>query len=318
MPSRSTYLLAALGVAGFLSPGIGPSAVQAGDKIEFSTPNVSLGVPQVARPQTDAVPEDFHSQSPTADLVPDGMDAPAETVYVITKTKKSQDGSDVDSTDNSDNPYGQYKDDAYNKLLYGDTNYLSSRREFGVDPRTDDHRLNDRMNDLRQDNLRGAANYDYSTGHKQYEQDDRFASRDGDPDQSSSWSRTLFRLGMGRDGASAGEQYLPSYQQLKLLNDEFMGTTENKPAPMAPNQPSQQYSSQSPIDGYAFPGQSGLRDSTEATPPAPSFYHPSELRISGQQGGYNWTQPQASGYGTGSREQPAVLPFPKRPGSLFK
>jgi hypothetical protein len=133
----------------------------------------------------------------------------------------------------------------------------------------------------------------------------------------SAWSRGLLHPGM-RPLYRAQDKSMPTYAELKAVNEQFSqekssarlsGAADDQPrgASLAPD-----------AGGYTWPWDVARSRTPEETMSAPRTFHPAETKIVSQNTDiFARQQPPASPPGQ-VQSRPAILPFPKKPGSVFQ
>ena len=303
-------------VAGAGALWVAPVSARAGDKIEFSTPNVFLGIPKVEAPQADESKSELR-HSPIDDIIPDDAMVGGGDVVIVTrhdrKVSRASDSYDRNDTEQSD-PYGQYDNLNLKKGSDAGNGATNSWQSWNSDKSRYEKRNNESMagDDLR--NQMRAANAEGKNG---YEQDDRFTKSTSQFDQAVDRRPAFFRFGAATVAQAQQEQFMPSYEQMKLVNEAYGLTTPPKFPSSSTDDFLQNSGPAASSDGYN-PKDLTRRDSTDESTAAMRLYRPVENRSGAQESSLYPSPDAANSYHNGVREQPAILTFPKRPGDIFK
>jgi hypothetical protein len=313
-PLNSLVVLALAG--GALSP-----CAQAGDKIEFSAPGVSLGIPHVERAaDKDSSKFVFQASIPGNDVFLDENVQASSEVVIITSPKrkdaKSWDSSFTDSRDrNSD------ADNSYDRFDYGQQSIDGATNRWGRqsdrnqdDQSTFSNRKSDELS--RQGDLRTRLQAEITGRKTDYERNERYGSYYSKSEEDSASSSSFFHHespGLERMGEG---QFMPSYEEMKMLNDQSGGYSSVRPAG-AEGSLSRRPTEVSGTTGYTFPGDIARGRTLDETAIPPRTYQPETRTVSQNADLFGPMEPPASPAGQ-VQSRPAVLPFPKKPGSVFQ
>jgi hypothetical protein len=305
--------------AGFFVPCAAPPSVQAGDKIEFSTPSASLEVPKVAPEEKES--EKYSAEAP---LRPDtsGVDVlPPTQVFVITnpnrKSGRTRDPASMDNRD--DTADADSSDDSSNAKLRPNKN-APKLWDLGVGWDQDSRNT---FSQRREDNpagresLRNRLELSRERG-SDYRRDERFSRDSSDSTEETTWSRSFFHHGPASSGGTREGQFESFYDGVRAASQvpieaysmalppnpiDTMVRESQLPPGMA------QYNLQ--LD--ALHGK--IPDETQN----PRFaFQPVQTRpLSLNPDPYARLAPPPAPPGQ-VQSPPAILPFPKRPGSVFQ
>jgi len=321
MSFRSSNSLAVLAlVAGCFAPCASPLTAQGGDKIEFSAPSASLDIPRVQREEKEPAKSAFdRSIRPDEAVLAEQMQDSTEVVVITRPKKKTTRIWDSALTDNRDDTAdANSREDSLDhtqRPINGATNLWDMDKGWNQNT---GHIYSERRADdpVKPESLRARLEAMNTARTTYYQKDNRFDRRPSDSDEDSSWSRNLFHHGF----LGMGETREPFYDDVKPMNAE----------------PSQAYLSVRPSsaaddalrDSKLPPGMveynsqvDVLRGKTPEemlTAPALRPYQPVETKtVSQNPDPYARQQPPASPPGQ-VQSPPAILPFPRRPGSVFQ
>ncbi|MGP8199857.1 MAG: hypothetical protein ACLQU4_10185 [Limisphaerales bacterium] len=337
----SSSLAVAMVAVGALSPCFMPVSARAGDKIEFSAPSASLEVPQVAR--EEAPLPSFNLPMRTDDRTPE--DVRGRTVYVVTTPRQNGLRAwDSDDTDDQDDAYpgsGHEDRDRRNDELYS-----SQRAVYELTNRWDDARDRDfesifshrrRQETASEGHFGGQAEAEKALGRIDYEADKRYASHFGDSGEDLTWSRQTLDGGLEPEETARKEMSAwadkilhpasheidrtlarqQRFTQMRGVNRNSLGEDPSEDSfSVADSLPPG--STLSPAtDTFATQWNDKGRRMPEETPRAPLNYKYDYTNTVGQYSDlFSRQQPPASPPGQ-VQSRPAILPFPKKPGSVF-
>jgi len=322
---RSNSLAIMAVAAGVLSPCFMPFCVRAGDKIEFSAPCVSLEVPHVVREDSSEL-STFKLRAPAQppiqaeEMAAAEMQASSEFVFISTPEDKDRKRWDTVFTDNGDNDTDA--DSRYDNLnsgrrpIHGETNRWDMPGEWDPDAGS----ISDRRRDeaASQENLRGRLEALNKAEKTDYQRDGFYSRRFSDSDEDSSLSRGLYHhSSSGLERMRAG-QFVPLYEEARMINEQAsQGYSSARPAGTA-NSLSHDSMLTPGVAGYASERDVARGNSPDETGSASWTYHPAETTIRSQNSDRFARQEPAVSSMVHAKPPPAVLPFPKKPGSVFQ
>lgn len=310
---------------------------RAGDKIEFSAPTVSLAVPRLER-EDPSVPNSALDAPtpPDAAAMADAMQSSQQVVMIPAQRKKDRIW-DSSSRDDRDNLYNRdetlddhNRDDDFDldskpQSDKGLTNFWQLGKEWDYDNRRT-------LSDNRQDgpagetDLRSRLETLHESMRSEYDRNDRYDRHDPydrnttDSEQESGWTHSFFQHGFMGMGKSEDSQYNYWSDQTKAivqqqpveqpayLRDQLTSAAED-----------QLRESKLPPGMVEYQAQQDEeRGKVRDEPLTLRRYEPVESRaINAEPNPYARQMPPPSPRGD-VQSQPAVLPFPKRPGSVFQ
>jgi hypothetical protein len=302
-------------------------SVWAGDKIEFSAPGVSLEVPEAVRDEKELPKHEIPTSMQAGDELYDGMQPSSEVVIITTpkeKGTKRRDSSYLDDRDNNTDADSRDADSRYDNLdstqrsVNTATNRWDAQTEWN--PNTGSA-FSERRNEeaSSQDSLRGRMEALTTTGKADYQRYDLYGRQSSDSDEETAESSSFFHPeSTGSERMEEG-RYQPFYEQMKAINE----------------QPSQGYSptslytaasdlSRDPSLPPSVAEENLQREFSRGVTPegmasAPPAYHPPEETRTVSQNNDIYTRPDPPSSPQGDvQSRPAILPFPKKPGSVFQ
>jgi hypothetical protein len=325
--------------AAALSPCVLPLSLQAGDKIDFSAPTTSLEVPKVEKVDKDI--EQSDSQMTPQDRLM-GRVAPAISTEIVVVTPPSRRDDDRDdssyrsdrdrnSLDNNANQDASY--DNLNSSERPDNRDIRQTRDnsFGGDAfsqengdgATSDDSLHNRMDaaerkmdDQKNDRLDGSSDsaFDSSWSSEYYQQNTR--EQNTVVQKLSAFSQNLLHPGL-TGLQRLQDRSMPSYALMKNLNEDL------NPGPSPSDVPTEademrrnsMQAQRTDIDG----SMDNLRDpAQDQSTSVPLRIHPlEEPSLSLNPDEYVRQLPPSSPRGW-MQSQPAILPFPKKPGDVLR
>jgi hypothetical protein len=328
MSFRSSNSLAILGlVAGCFVPCVMPFSARAGDKIEFSTASVPLEVPRMQREAKESPNSTIGVPTRPEDAISaEEMQDSAGGVIIASPKKKTVRAGDSiftddrDDTTDADSRYDSL--DSKRRPVNRATNMwdlgrgwnqdtgIASANHIGHNP-AGQASLRDRL-----EALHATGRDDYQS--EQRQRDERYDKGSTDSDEDSVWSRRIFHYGLSGMGGTQVGQFDPFYDETKAMNQ---GSSQVNSWARPPSVIDDQLRDSRMTPGMAeYNSQLDiLRGKTpEATQDAPGAFRPVETRtVSQNSDPYARQQPPASPPGQ-VQSPPAILPFPKRPGSVFQ
>lgn len=339
--------VAVLATGSFIACAI-PFAVFAGDKIQFSAPDVSLKVPEVVADDSQQIESTFQAPTPVDNgIYPDqGEVAGYSEVYVVMPPKKDRDRrSDSlfsdrrDDRDNDLDDSGRSDDYGRSDGYFSDDRHSSRRNSTADKQKKLEQSLNmdgDGYHDgegayldrrsregERQDNLRARLDSMTTSERNDYERNDRFLGRTSDSGENSAWTaRDIFHRNlMGTGHAAEGQLALSSgnstYEGTTPLTQQF--SQGYSPA----RTPDSIYNAQqNPALQPGLPDYADHRADRADNPQTPVAIPRRESKPASQpQWGehpnlFGPEMPPASAPGN-VQSQPAILPIPKKPGDVL-
>ena len=342
MLSWRSNSLAVLALAtGALSPCAMPPSARAGDKIEFSAPSASLEVPQVVRDDTEPPKSERQAPMQAEDMMPKRMQASSEIVTISTPEEEDVNTWDSAFTDNrdsntdADSRYGNL--DSRQRPINGSTNRWDMPGGWNPDAGSI---FSERRRDegASRDSLRGRLEAVNTAGRTDYQKDERYGRHSFDSDEDSAWSGSFFHPGLTAEETVAQElsawshsflhpglpgsyriqdKSMPTYAQMKGINEQLSRAYSSaRLSGAADDQP--RGSSLSPDAEYISERNAARGRTPDETAGAPRTIHPAETKTASQNSDkFARQEPPASPPGQ-VQSRPAILPFPKKPGSVFQ
>lgn len=330
-------------VAGGLSPCALPGSAWAGDKIEFSAPSASLEVPQVVHEDTS--PLSFHMPRQADYMTPEGMQRPPPMVIISTSRGNGLKAWDSDDTDDQDDVYSVDRRDNLDRRT--DSSYSKQQAVDGAtkkwyDPR--DPELKSVFSERRRDeaangdHLRGRLNSENAPGKNDYGADQLYGRHFGDLDED--WSRRTQDRGLQSEGSAKEDLSAWAHSVLhpasygidrtlaKQQRFTQMGTVNPNNRQRDSSEDSSGVSDRLPTNPGLPAGaesvarqwsQWGDRDrrTPEETSREPLHYRDEYTNTMGQYSD-SFSRPQPLAVPPSQvQSPPAILPFPKKPGSVF-
>jgi hypothetical protein len=307
-----------------------PLSARAGDQIEFSAPSSSLAVPHVESADKESLKSSLQTSESAADMVPvvDG-DYSSEVVIVSAPKKKNARTGDFDFTDNRntdtdiDADADADADRDYDRLdsklqpVDDTTNNLWDRHE-SWDADTGGAFSERRNNEVvSRENRLDRLDEAILAGRTYSQRDERDGRRSPDSDADPAWSRSLFHHDLTG---------LERMQEGKFISFSDEIQADNEP-PSQAYSVSRSFNAENNLqrDDTLFPGltdynsqRDRMRDPSQDGLLAPRTFKPAETRSVNQNSDpYARQEPPPSPPGQ-VQSRPAILPFPKRPGSVFQ
>jgi hypothetical protein len=327
---RSNSLAVLALAAGCFAPYAWSQSVPAGDKIEFSTPSVPLAVPQAQSEE-----KELTKASVDASLRPDTSALevlPEDTVVLIPQKRKSTRTSDSSSTfdDNRDNR--DIRDDStdadgsYGSLdqklrpVQKATNLWNLSRAWDQDS---ERNFSDRKNGnpANRDNLHDRLESLNAMGEIDRHRDDPFRRDSSDSTEDTTWSHSFFHHGLSDMDGARDKQIDSFYDDIKAASPApALAETYSLPLPSSASDEMLHDSKLPPRMAEYNLQLDAMRGKTpDETPGARLTFQPVETRpvVSQNPDPYARQEPPASPPGQ-VQARPAILPFPKRPGSVFQ
>lgn len=304
-----------------LSPWAMPPSARAGDKIEFSAPGASLGVPQLVRDDKEPPKSEIQAPMQPDDVLPQGMQGSSEILIISTpvgKDIKKWDSAFTDDRDDNTDADGRYDNlEARPRPINGATNRWDMPGGWNPDAGSI---FSERGRDdaASQDPLRARLEAVNTVGRTDYQKDEYYTRHSPDSDQDPAWSRSIFHHGSpGLDRMRQG-QFVPLYEEMRTVNEQSGQEYSSARLSSASND--------LPRDSTLPPAAAGhtsqwdvARGSTPDEPAsAPRTFHPAETKsVSQNPDTFARQQPPASPPGQ-VQSPPAILPFPKKPSSVLQ
>jgi hypothetical protein len=348
MLSWRSHSLAVLALAaGALSPCAMPPSARAGDKIEFSAPGASLEIPQVVRDDKEPPKPEMQTSMQAADMVPEGIQDSSEIVIISTPKEedaRTWDSAFTDNRDNNANAGIRYDNlDSRQRPINGATNWWDMPGGWNLDAGSI---FSERGSDeaASRDGLRGRLEAVTTAGRTDYRKEELYGRHSSDSDEDSAWSRSFPHHGSPGLERMRDGQFVPVYEevstwyhgvlhsrpasvdrtresqfyaQMKANNEQSShGYSPERLSSVADNQP--RGSSLSPDAEYISERNAARARTLEETMSAPRTIHFAETNAVSQHPDiFARPDPPASPPGQ-VQSRPAVLPFPKKPGSVFQ
>ena len=339
---RSNSLTVLALAAGVLSPCAMPPSARAGDKIEFSAPRASLKVPQVVREDKEPPKSEMPRSIQAEDMVPRDMEGASEIVIVSTpeeKDVKTRDSAFTDYLDDNANADSRYDIlESRQRPINGATNAWSMPEGWNPDAGS---LVSERRNDeaASRDHLRGLLEAASTAGRIDYQNDGLYGRHSSNWDGDSAGSLGLFRYGSPPeetvaqklskwpgsflhrglpDSHGAQDESMPTYAQMQAIKEQLgHGNSSARFSSAADDQPRSSSLSVNP-PGYTWQTDA-LHDRTpDERMSAPRAFYPVETKIVSQNPDiFERQRPPASPPGQ-VQSPPAILPFPKKPGSVLQ
>ena len=325
MALRSSNSLAFLALAaGCFATYATPPCALAGDKIEFSVPRAALQVPKV---QSDDKETADSAREASLRLDTSALELQESSEQVVffaapkKKTDKTRDPTSMRDREDTSSEDGTYSDldglDDKTRSGRAATNLWDLEHAWKQDPRSTFAGRREE-NPAVQDDLHARLDSLSSLGNNAYKRDERFYRDSPDSLENTTWVRNLFNHGLsGMTGTSEGRTGA-SHDDVKPAS-QWVGQTHAFSTP---------YSAADDLlrDSKLPPGMveynlqiDTLRGRTpEETPGARLTFQLPELKpVTQNSDPYARQEPPASPPGQ-VQSRPAILPFPKRPGSVFQ
>jgi hypothetical protein len=325
---RSNSLAVLVLAAGALSPcAILPSA-RAGDKIEFSAPGASLGVPQVVRddkePSKTGMPASMQADDGVQEE--EQMEDSSEVVVLSTaneKGVKTWDSAftnvwDTNVWDNDIDANSRYDDlDSRQRPIHGATNGWDMPGELNPDAGTIFSEKRKEEAAI-QDILRDRSEAVMTAGRTDYQKDEYYGGHFPNPNKDSASFRNFLDHGSSGLERIREGQYMPFYEEMKAINEQFSQGYSPARLFSAANGLPHDSTLPSGVDGYTWQKDVARGNTPGETASAPRTIHPAETRtVSQNPDRFGPQEPPASPPGQ-VQSRPAILPFPKKPGSVFQ
>ena len=322
-----------------------PSA-RAGDKIEFSAPGVPLEVPQVVRDDKEPPKSEMQPPMQAEDMVPGSMQRSSEIVIVFTPEEENVntwDSAFTDDRDNNTDANSRYDNlDSRLRPINGPTNRWDMPGTWNPDAGSISERRRDEA--ASQDNLHGRSEGVNTAGRTDYQKEERYDRHSFDSDEDPAWSRSFYHYGSpGLERMREG-QFVPFYEELSSWSHGFFyhptvnadrkrmkqyyaqmkanseqasqGSSSERFSSPTDDQP--RGSSLSPDSEYISERNAARGRTLDETPGLPRTIHPAGTKtVSQNPDMFARQQPPASPPGQ-VQSPPAILPFPKKPGSVFQ
>jgi hypothetical protein len=327
--------------AGALSPCALPPSARAGDKIEFSAPSALLGVPEVVRDDKEPPKPEVQAPMRADDMLLESTQDSSEIVIISTPKEKNVKTWGSAFTDNRDNDADE--DSGYDNLdsrqrpTKGATNWWEM--PGGRDPDAGSI-FSERRRDeaASQDSLGGRLEAGNTARRTDYQRVELFGRRSSDLVEESAWSSAFFRQALPPEetvaqklsawsgslfhpGSTsfyrAQDKSMPTYAQMKAINEQLSrGYPSARLSSAVDNQP--RGSSLSPDAEYLSERDAARGNTPDETVSAPRTFYPAETKTVSQNSDiFARQEPPASPRGQ-VQSRPAILPFPKKPGSVFQ
>jgi len=348
---RSNSLAVLALAAGALLPCAMPPSARAGDKIEFSAPGALLEVPQVVRDDKEPPKPEMQAPMQAEDMIPEGMQDSSEIMILSTpkeKDLKPWDSALTDNGDNNTNADSRYDNlDPRQRPGNGATNRWDMPGGWNPDAGSI---FSQRRGDeaASQDKLHGRLETANTEGRTDYQKDERYGRHSSDSDedsarsgglshhgspglermregqfvpvyeQVSAWSRDLLHHPSSAESRASDKQLAASFAlYIKTINEQSsQGYSSEGLSSAADDQPHR--SSLSPDAEYISERNAARDRRSDETASAPRTIHPVETKtVSQNPDTFAQQRPPASPPGQ-VQSLPAILPFPKKPGSVFQ
>jgi hypothetical protein len=298
-----------------------PLSARAGDKIEFSAPSASLEVPRVERIDKEPPKSGMQAPMPAVNMFPEEMQVSPEIVIISTpkeKDLKTGDSAFTDNRDNNTDADSRYDNvDSSRRPINGATNRWDMPGGWNPDAESiSPERRRDEA--ASQDDLRTRLEAMNTAGRTNYQKDERYGRRSSDSDEDSAWSRSFFHHGSpGLERMREG-RFVPFYEEIKMINEQFSQGYSSARLFSAPNGLPRDSTLPPGAAEYTSQRDVARGNTLDETGGAPRTIHPEETTtVSQNPDVFARKEPPAS---TPSQVQsrPAILPFPKKPGSVFQ
>jgi hypothetical protein len=323
---RSNSLAVLALAAGCFAPCALSQSVPAGDKIEFSAPSVPLAVPQVQSEE-----KELTKASVDASLRPDTSALevlPEETLVLVPQKRKSARSPDSASTfaDNRDNRDDSADaDSSYGSLdqklrpIQKATNLWDLSRAWDQDS---ERNFSDRRGDnpANRDNLHERLDPWSAARGIDRQRNDPFGRDSSASTEDTTWSHSFFHHELSGVGGTRDGQVDSFYDDVKAAATPAPAETYSLPIPYSASDEMLRESKLPPrMVEYNLQLDAMRGKTPDETPGARLTFHPVETRpvVSQNPDPYARQEPPPSPPGE-VQARPAILPFPKRPGSVFQ
>ncbi len=329
--------------AGALSPCAMPPSARAGDKIEFSAPGASLEVPQAVRDDKESPKSEMQASPPINRMVLEGDVQASSEVVVITTPKRREvrtwDSASLDDQDNNTDADNRYDNlDPRQRPIIGATNRWDM--PGGWNPNAGSISSERRSDEAAsQDNLRTRLEALNAAGKTDYQKDGRYNRRSSDSDEDSALSRGFYHYALppeetvaqrlsawSRDffhqGSSAldrtQEKSMLSYDKMRKINEQLSQEYSSARSSITPNDLPPISTLAPGADAYASQRDLARSRTQDEPVSAPRTFHPAETTaLSLNPDVFARQEPPPSPRGQ-VQSRPAILPFPKKPGSVLQ
>jgi hypothetical protein len=323
--SNSLTILAL--AAGALWPCTMPFSARAGDKIEFSAPGVSLEAPRVEREVKEPSNEGSPSMRVEGPIVDEMIPDSSGVVIISTQKRKDAKTSDPTFTDNRDNdanPDNSYDNlDSKQQPINGDYRWdmERGRNPYGGRLFSDRRSAEDiEFVSQDQDTLRTRLEAVNKAEKNDYHRDDRYSDRVPDANQDSTWSRGFFHNGLPDLNPMRTGQFMPLYDQMNVVNEQpSQGASPARPFGVEDEQLREsvlppgmaEYNAQMDVMHGKIPDETVVVSTPRMSRPAAASAESQNPDMFARQ------DPPASPPGQ-VQSRPAILPYPKKPGSVLQ
>jgi hypothetical protein len=319
--SSSSLAVLAL-VAGALSPCAMPSSARAGDKIAFSAPDASLQVPQVERDDKEPSTSELQKSMLAGDLFPTSIQESSEIVIISTPRRndiKKRDSAFTDDWDNDTDEDSRYDNDNLDprqRPIKGATNRWNMPGGWNPDAESI---YSERRSDeaASQDTLRARLEAESIAERADYQRDGRYGRRSSDSDEDPKWSRSVSHHGSSGLERMREGQFVPFYEEIKSMKEQPNPGYSSTRFSSAQDDLQRDSTLSPEAARYASQRGDALGKTPDETVNAPRTIRPAERTTVSQNPDVSERQePPASPRGQ-VQSRPAILPFPKKPGSVF-
>jgi hypothetical protein len=316
--SNSRTVLALAG--GALSLCLMSPSARAGDKIEFSMPDAALEAPQVER--EDKEPVTAASQQvpdPVDEVYPAKYEQGSSEVLIVVAPKwkdvKTSDPAFPDDQDDDTDADSRYDNpDSTQRPVNNATTKWDTQRGRNPDAESI---FSDRKSDeaTSQDSPRGRLEAAEAADKPDYRKDERYGRRTPDANEDSAWSHSFSHHGASHLERMREGQFVPFYQEAQPANEQPNSSAR---LPGAADDLRRDYTSPPGGADYHSPTDD-LRDraSDESAGGSQRFHYDEARTASQSPDAYSRQKPPPASQSQ-VQAQPAILPFPKKPGDLLR